>query len=384
MRILFLLLLCSTTFFAQTSTTTINSEKLGEKRTISIHLPEGYEKNTKKKYPLLVLLDGDVLMAPFEGALTYGSYWDDFPETIIVGIHQNTNQERIDDCETDEYQGLPSEKGAAFYEFIGQELLSFIEKKYRIAPFRMIAGLDKTAGFLNFYLYKDHPLFNAYFCLNPELAPQMEKRISDRLHVINEPIFYYLSTSEDEKSSYLEPIKQLNTNIVNNKNPKLSYSFESFKNVGHYSQTLLAIPSALYQLFEVYKPIGSAEFNNKIAILPSGYVEYLEKKYATIAENLFLEVPIRIHDFKAIEAAILKNKAYNELDQLAILANKFYPKSMLADYELGLMYEKQEDYKRAMKRYQVASQMEEIGDLTQHMMLEKYDFMQSKLAPKSK
>lgn len=384
MRILLLLLCFSSTLFAQITTETIASEKLGEKRTISISLPKNYEKNTTKKYPLLLLLDGDVLMAPFQGALSYGSYWDDFPETIIVGVHQNQNEERIDDCQFDEFQGLPSEKGAAFYEFIGQELLSFIEKKYRIAPFRIIAGLDTTAGFLNFYLYKDRPLFNAYICLNPELAPFMEKRIPERLLALNEPVFYYLSTSEDETSSFAEPIKQLQTNIQNDKNQNLNFIFESFKNAGHYSQTLLAIPSALHQLFEVYKPIRSAEFNNKIAILPSGYVDYLEKKYATISEKLHLEIPIRIHDFKAIEAAILKNKAYNELDQLAILANKYYPKSMLADYELGLMYEKQEDYKKAMKRYQIASQMQEIGALTQTMMLEKYDLMQSKLAPQKK
>ncbi len=70
------------------------------------------------------------------------------------------------------------------------------------------------------------------------------------------------------------------------------------------------------------------------------------------------------------------------MDQLAILADKYYPKSMLAEYELGLMYEKQEDYKKAMKRYQNASQMQEIGALTKTMMLEKYDLMLSKNAPK--
>jgi hypothetical protein len=35
-----------------------------------------------------------------------------------------------------------------FFEFIGGELPNcFIEKKYRIAPFKAIAGHDVTAGF---------------------------------------------------------------------------------------------------------------------------------------------------------------------------------------------------------------------------------------------
>ena len=54
---------------------------------------------------------------------------------------------------------------------------------------------------------------------------------------------------------------------------------------------------------------------------------------------------------------------------------------MLANYELGLMYEKKEDSKRAAKSYQKASQMEPIGDLTVDMMLNKFDEMQA-LNPK--
>ena len=84
-------------------------------------------------------------------------------------------------------------------------------------------------------------------------------------------------------------------------------------------------------------------------------------------------MPIRVNDFKAIEAAILKNKAYNELDALSNLAQKNYPKSMLADYELGLMFEKLGDNKKALKSYQIAYQKDEIGNLTKDMMLDKVD-----------
>jgi hypothetical protein len=113
---------------------------------------------------------------------------------------------------------------------------------------------------------------------------------------------------------------------------------------------LYSIPNALYQIFESYKPISSSEYTEKIAVLPSGYVDYLVTKYDLLSKNLGLKIPIRINDFKAIEAAILKNKAYNELDQLAQIANKNYPKSMLADYELGLMFEKLGDAKKAAKK----------------------------------
>ena len=132
MRKSFILLLLFTTSFGAFSqkkiTDTIASEKLKEKRTITISLPASYQKNKNKKYPLLVLLDGDYLLDPFQGALNYGAYWDDLPEVIIVGISQNKNNERESDCTVNETKGLPEEKGEKFFEFIGLELLQQIEK----------------------------------------------------------------------------------------------------------------------------------------------------------------------------------------------------------------------------------------------------------------
>jgi len=381
-QLTFLFFLLSSTVFSQNKTESFTSVKLGESREITIGLPASYEKNTIKKYPILILLDGDYLFDPFYGALNYGGYWDDLPETIIVGINQNQNDERADDCYFDQADGLPAEKGARFFEFIGGELLPYIEKKYRAAPFRMIAGHDTTAGFINFFLYKEYSIFNAYISLSPELATDMETRIPEKLTQLKQPVFYYQSSADGDVKKLREPIEQLDANIKLVTNPLLNYKYDSFKGASHYSLVLHSIPNALYQIFESYKPISSSEYTEKIAVLPSGYVDYLVTKYDLLSKNLGLKIPIRINDFKAIEAAILKNKAYNELDQLAQIANKNYPKSMLADYELGLMFEKLGDAKKAAKKYQTASQLEEIGDLTKDMMMEKFDDMQSLIQKK--
>jgi predicted alpha/beta superfamily hydrolase len=381
-QLTFLFFLLSSTVFSQKKTESFTSVKLGESREITIGLPASYEKNPTKKYPILILLDGDYLFDPFYGALNYGGYWDDLPETIIVGINQNQNDERTDDCYSDQADGLPAEKGARFFEFIGGELLPYIEKKYRAAPFRMIAGHDTTAGFLNFFLYKDYSIFNAYISLSPELATDMETRIPEKLTQLKQPVFYYQSSADGDVKKLREPIEQLDANIKLVTNPLLNYKYDSFKGASHYSLVLHSIPNALYQIFESYKPISSTEYTEKIAVLPSGYVDYLVTKYDLLLKNLGLKIPVRINDFKAIEAAILKNKAYNELDQLAQIANKNYPKSMLADYELGLMFEKLGDAKKAAKKYQTASQLEEIGDLTKDMMMEKFDDMQSLIQKK--
>ena len=379
-RLLFLFF--SLSLFAQKSIESFDSKKLGEKRQITIGLPASYENNPTKRYPILILLDGEYLFDPFYGALNYGAYWDDLPETIIIGISQNRNNEREEDCAIDPTEGLPTKRASQFFEFIGGELLPYMEQKYRVAPFRMIAGHDTTAGFLNFYLLKENPLFNAYISLSPELAPGINDQIRSSLTNTKKQLFYYHSSADGDIKQLREPVEQLDKSLKAITNPLLDYKFSSFSNASHYSLVLYSIPEALYQIFGSYKPISSTEFSEKIVVLKSGYVDYLTTKYTLIADKLGMKIPVRINDFKAIEAAILKNKAYDELDKLADLANKNYPKSMLASYELGLMYEKQGDYKKAASKYQRASQLEEIGNLTKDMMYNKYDDMKGQTTKK--
>jgi hypothetical protein len=295
------------------------------------------------------------------------------PEVIIVGISQNKNNERETDCAVDQENGLPTEKGEAFFEFIGLELLPYIEKKYRTAPFKMIAGLDTTAGFLNCYLYKDVPLFDAYISMSPELPTGMEEQLPDRLAAIQKPIFYYHSSGDGDMKKMRKRILALDEVAKKINKPSLNYRFDDFKGASHYSLVLNSIPSALYQIFSVYQPISTTEFNEKIAVLTSGYVDYLVRKYDVIEKSFALKLPIRLNDFKAIEAAILKNKAYPEFEKLAQLAKKSYPKSMLADYQMGQMYEKKGETAKAVKSYMMAYQREEIGDLTKDMMIERAD-----------
>ncbi len=361
--------------FSQKTTETFFSNSLSKSREITISLPASYDKNLTKRYPILILLDGDYLFDAFNGALNYGAHWDDFPEVIVVGISQNN--ERTTDCSYNSNDGLPTKNASLFYEFISNDLLPTIEKKYRTSSFKIIAGYDLTAGFINFFLYKDTSLFNAYISLSPNLAPEMETRISRKLSETKKPVFYYQSIADTDTNTIKESTKTLDENIKLIPNENVFYKYDVIENATHYSMVLYSIPKALYHIFECYKPISLIEFSEKIVVLPSGQTDYLIKKYDAISNKLGLKIPVRLNDFKAIEAAILKNKAYGEFDKLAEIADKNYPKTMLSDYQLGLMYEKMGDPKRAAQRYQRASQLEAIGDLNKDMMFAKYDEMKS-------
>ena len=376
---LFVALISSFSIFSQNIKDTILSRKMDAKRELTISVPKSYSKDSKKTYPLLIILDGDYLFNAFDGALNYGNYWDDLPEMIIVGINQNKENERFDDCSLSADEGLPEGKSAKFFEFIGGELLPYIESKYRIAPFKMIAGHDVTAGFINLFLFKDQPLFNAFISLSPELGVKMESNIPARLSSFNKPVFYYMSSADGDIKKMKDDIKMLDDNMKLVKNENLNYKYDEFKGASHYSLVLYSIPNALYHFFGSYQPISSSEYQDKIVKLPSGYADYLKNKYENLEKTLGFKTAIRINDFRAIESAIVKNKAYNEFEQLAQLANKTYPKTMLGEYFMARFYESNGDMKRAAKTYQNAYTLEPIGFLNKDMMLDKADELRGQI-----
>jgi predicted alpha/beta superfamily hydrolase len=380
--ILLFLMTISFSGFGQKLKDSILSKKLDAYRHLTISLPPSYDREIKKVYPLLFLLDGDYLFDPFQGAISYGNYWDDLPEVIIVGLAQNRENERDSDCTFDESTGLPEGKGESFFEFIGGELMPFLQNKYRISPFKIIAGHDVTAGYMNLFLYKDNPLFNAYISLSPELATEMEVRVAERLGTFKQNMFYYQSSADGDIKKIRTKIATLDENIKAANNPNLNYKYDDFKGASHYSLVLYSIPSALYQFFAVYQPISTSEFQEKIVKLESGYVDYLKNKYEILEKALGIKMQIRLNDFKAIEAAILKNKAYNEFELLAQLSKKMYPKSMLGDYHMAMYYENTGDIKNAVRHYQNGFQMQEIGDLTKDMMLGKADELRVQIKKK--
>lgn len=376
-RLLLLFILVTSFTFSQRIKESIQSKKLEEERTFTVSLPANYEFDVDKKFPILVLLDGEYLLNPFEGILKYGNYWDDLPEMIIVAVNQNYDEKRFDDSNYDE-TGLPAGKGANFFEFIGFELLPYIEGKYRTLPFRVIAGHDTTAGFLNFYLYKDDPVFNGYISLGAELAPFMEKRVAERLALIKKPVFYYHAIGQGDLADINEGAKALDKNITAIPNKTFIYQFDQFRGASHYSLVAQAIPQALYFIFEGYQPISMMEFKEKIVTLDKGYTQYLIDKYTKLEEKFGLKLKPRLTDFKAIEAAILKNKAYFEFQELSKYADKQYPKTTLGAYHQAMYYEKSGEYKKAIKEYRKGYSLTGIREITTSFMLDKAESLKDK------
>jgi len=368
---LLLLFITASPLFAQKKNEEVFSDKLNAKRSITVTLPPFYDQNKDKKYPLILVLDGEYLTGPFEGTLAYTTYWDELPEAIIVGVNQNYGNQREDDSRVSEEKGLPETTGDKFFQFIGEELVPYLEKNYRLSPYKIIAGHDVTATTAAFFLYREKSPFTGFIAFSPVMATDMETRLPEMLATSTKPVFFYLCTAEGDSPKLRKKIKVLDENIKAVNNPNVKYLFEDFITGSHYSLVPYGAPGALYNIFASYRPISPIEYKDKIESLKSGYVDYLKNKYDIIEKDLGVKMVIRLADFKAIEAAIRKNGMYDELRDLAALAKKNYPKKTIGEYYEGMYYEMTGDLKRAKKSYMNGYGLSPIGEYTKDFMIQK-------------
>lgn len=367
--LLVFLLCCFFVTNAQIKSEKFDSKKLDESRDIQLYIPENYSE--EKVYPIIVVLDANYLFETVVANTKFYSYWDEMPQSIVVGVNQYTDKMRETDCAYDDDNGLPKDKGNQFFEFISMELVPYIQDNYNSANFKMIVGHDVTANFINYYLFKEVPLFDAYINLSPYFAPKMESRIVERLSKFETKKFYYLATSEEDNKKAARRIREMNTSLASIKNPQLLYYYDDFKDANHNSLAAFAIPRAMSQIFSMYKPISVKEYKEKIRSLETSPYDYLITKYETIKDLFGFEKTVSVNDFMAIYSAIRKKGNWEALKQLSKLGKKQYPDTMLGHYFLAEYYEKMGEPKKAMRTYQNAFGLSEIDFLTKDLMLDR-------------
>jgi predicted alpha/beta superfamily hydrolase len=153
---------------------TLKSTVLGEDRIILVRTPAGYETN-KLSYPVLYMTDGDAHMGHTASTIEFLTRNGRMPELIVVGV---TNTDRTRDLTpakstnknpAGELQ-FPTAGGANnFLKFFETELIPHIEKEYRVAPYRILAGHSFGGLFAIHALITKPALFNSYVAVSPSL-----------------------------------------------------------------------------------------------------------------------------------------------------------------------------------------------------------------------
>jgi predicted alpha/beta superfamily hydrolase len=348
----------------------LESEYLQGSRRIKLQLPRNYEKNRKKEYPVILVFDADYLFEPVAGMVDYLSFWEEIPESFVVGIMQGAHREN--DMMIDEDQFLPVGVGEDFFDFIELELMKYMQDNYRTTPLSIAIGHNDTANFANFFVFKKVPLFQGYINLSPRLSPKMASRMAKSLDKTSNRTWFYLANGTDEIKEAKKEIKDLAVQLNVISNPLLTFSYDEFKDATHYTVVSQAIPVALQKIFSSYQPITTKEFEEVLLVTPEP-VKYLEDKYYDIAKYYGLSIEYRINDLMYVFRVIEETSNWGQLIPLAKLAKKAHPDSMMDSYFQARYYQETGEPKKALKHYQDAYGFDEVGALTKELMLIRAD-----------
>jgi predicted alpha/beta superfamily hydrolase len=359
---------------AQTTQEIFESFKLQERRDVQYYFPEDLDDT--KKYPLILVLDAEYLFDQVVATSKFYSRFHGAPESIVVGINQSKNNIRLDDCAFDSETGLPNEKAKKFFEFLGMEIIPYLDLNYSTAPFKMIVGYDISANFQNYWLFKDNSLFNAYISISPTLAPEMENRVPNRLGVFDKQIFYQLIIS-GEKTKSTETILAMDKGIKAIEKDNLHYFFDHYEDADGISVATYGIGKAFDNIFSMFKPISPDEYRTQILTSEEPVFNYLESKYQGIEDLFGFSKPVALNDIMAIYAGSRKKEDFESLKSLSDLCKKQYPKTMLGFYFEAEYYEQTGEPKKALKTFEKAFLMEEIDFLTKDLALEKIDALKA-------
>ena len=348
---------------------TILSKYLNEKRSIEIQLPRSYDVELDKKYPLMIVLDGDYMFNIVAGSVDYLSYWGDIPENLIVGINQKDTRFK-DSSVFDNITHTPITSTASFYDFIVNEVIPYFSKNYRISNFRVILGQERTANFANFFLLKKIPVFRGVISISPKMSKNMNSYLSENLSKTNSKIVYTLSTSKKDFESIYKNVSELKNSLDSIKNKNLKFESLIFDEENHYILPSLSVPKSIRSTYSIYSDIDKIEYDSIISNLETSPIDYLTNRYQLIKDFYDEDKTISINDFMAVEEYIEENEFFDLYNELSQLAKQEYPGTILPSYYRGRFIEETGDPKKAMYIYRSAYNMREVKGLTKEYLLE--------------
>lgn len=327
---------------------TIQSQVLGEPRTVLVRLPAGYARGNRK-FPVAYMLDAhppaNAMMA---GILDQQVWADKIPEMILVGI-QNTD--RLRDMSPTRTERAGSGGADKFLQFIEKEVIPLVEKTYRTQPFRIIAG-HSLAGLAVVNCLVSHPdLFDGYIAGSPVLHWDNDYVIKQAQAVFAKnpelrKFLYIALGNEPEYQKGFDSFKELMTK----RGPKkLEFSFNQFNDENHGSVVLPAYYAGLRHIFKAWAPPGSL------------VLAEVEDHYKNLSARFRYDIPIPENLLNQIGYTRLRAGQNPEALEAFRKNVELYPGSANVYDSLGEALEKDGQMKRAAESYEKAYKMAETA-----------------------
>lgn len=342
----------------------IQSRVMGEERRYFVNLPSSYEHDdfyVRKRYPVLILLDGDTHFHPASGIVRSLSAegTEQIPELIVVAV-RNTQRTR----------DLTPPGDDAFWRFLEDELLPRLDSSYRTLPYRVLVG-HSLGGLFAVQAFLDQSRFDAYLAIDPSLAWNNQAVVETAKRILNtqppRAAALYLSQANNpfqpgkDAGSRGAAFQSFVSAVEADKSTRFGYRF--FEQEDHFSVPTLSLYHGLLFLFEGYKfPLHT---------LAQKTASDVRLHYARFAERL--GVPIlppgkllnqvglyQLHNEKNPDKAI----------ELLQLNEAYYPDSFVTFNSLGEAYRVAGNPEAARRAYRKALALRADNPIAQRALAE--------------
>ena len=188
----------------------LKSSATGRDYDIYVRLPDMYEQNKEKQYPVIYSLDGQwdfKMLDSICGGLVYDKF---IPDVIIVGITYSGENADYGDLRAKDYTPVRDPffggagDGPKFLVFHKEQLIPFIESNYRADPSqRVLMGSSFGGTFTLYALFSDPTLFHGYIAGSPvvvygkRFAFQQEAEYADNHTDLPVRLFISVGSVED-------------------------------------------------------------------------------------------------------------------------------------------------------------------------------------------
>ena len=321
----------------------IRSHILNEDRAYWMSLPDSYnnEGSSYKRYPVLIVLDGNIHFKTLSGMVNYMSsdvYRNrKIPEMIVVAI-QNVDRRR--DYTPDKIITVRENNtggGDKFLSFLEEELIPELDKTYRTEPYRILFG-HSLGGLLATHAYmKENTLFNSFIAADPSFGTWDSETMDKKLESLTEESFdryLYIATANWGKRNirnrdrHIRFYESLNSLCRGDLPAKLEY----FENEDHSSVPIIAFHNGISAIFEGYG-ISYREVDNK---------EQLIQQFNAISKRLSWD--FRPPEYLANQIGYNMLQSGNDEEtskalEFFILNTENYPQSYNSFDSLGEAYE---------------------------------------------
>ncbi|WP_262694190.1 alpha/beta hydrolase [Kordiimonas aquimaris] len=235
----------------------VHSNIINRDYKISVSLPEEYDAKSNKKYPVLLVLDGNSYFATTVQSYRVQRIGNDVPPLVIVGIEYptlrrdewlvrrageftHTKVADFDKSYTEQY-GMPvtSGEGATFMRVINEEIIPMIEKQYPVSSDRALFGHSLGGLFATNSLLDSNRTFSRYIISSPslwwddEVAFKWAEAYDNKNNVLNATVM--LSVGSLEGPQMVPPMERMSIVLKASQYEGLDITTHVFDNETHLS-----------------------------------------------------------------------------------------------------------------------------------------------------